>query len=75
MKKFLKFQTKSFRSRFSAANAIRPDTVFVPMHWADSQNVNDLIAETLDPSCSMPGFKVCSVKIRPSVDNFVNKLS
>ncbi|MDI5791110.1 molybdopterin dinucleotide binding domain-containing protein [Bacillus licheniformis] len=25
-------------------------------------NVNDLIAETLDPSCSMPGFKVCSVK-------------
>ncbi|MEC2292961.1 assimilatory nitrate reductase catalytic subunit NasC [Bacillus licheniformis] len=61
------------RSKWS--EAIRPDTVFVPIHWADSQNVNDLIAETLDPSCSMPGFKVCSVKIRPSVDNFVNKLS
>ncbi|MEC1503574.1 nitrate reductase [Bacillus sonorensis] len=55
--------------------AIRPDTVFVPMHWGDSQNVNRLVAEDLDPTCQMPGFKVCSVRISPFYDKNVNKLS
>ncbi|KMM62971.1 nitrite reductase [Bacillus glycinifermentans] len=61
------------RSKWS--ESIRPDTVFVPMHWADSQNVNSLIAEDLDPSCKMPGFKVCAVRISPLDDKIVNKLS
>ncbi|MFN2746665.1 molybdopterin oxidoreductase family protein [Bacillus sp. z60-18] len=61
------------RSKWS--ESIRPDTVFVPMHWADSQNVNSLVAEDLDPSCKMPGFKVTSVRIRPADDKIVNKLS
>ncbi|MCY8859465.1 assimilatory nitrate reductase catalytic subunit NasC [Bacillus atrophaeus] len=49
------------RSKWS--EQMRPDTIFVPIHWADSQNVNDLIGDDLDPSCKMPGFKVCAVRI------------
>ncbi|MGM7723498.1 assimilatory nitrate reductase catalytic subunit NasC [Metabacillus sp. Hm71] len=51
------------RSRWS--EKIRQDTVFVPFHWADSQNVNLLVGEELDPYCRMPGFKVSAVKIKP----------
>ncbi|WP_461610260.1 assimilatory nitrate reductase catalytic subunit NasC [Cytobacillus kochii] len=49
------------RSRWT--EGIRQDTVFVPFHWAESQNVNRLISEELDPTCRMPGFKSCAVKI------------
>ncbi|RAP77295.1 assimilatory nitrate reductase catalytic subunit NasC [Paenibacillus montanisoli] len=53
------------RSRFSSD--IREDTVFVPMHWGDSQNVNKLTLDELDPTCRMPGFKVCALKVSPLV--------
>ncbi|MDQ6423361.1 nitrate reductase [Paenibacillus sp. LHD-117] len=49
------------RSRYSAK--IRQDTVFVPMHWGDTQSVNKLTHEALDPTCRMPGFKVCAVRV------------
>ncbi|MCL7749682.1 assimilatory nitrate reductase catalytic subunit NasC [Halalkalibacter alkaliphilus] len=51
------------RSKWS--QTIRKDTVFVPFHWADSQNVNRLVSKKLDPTCRMPGFKVSAVKISP----------
>lgn len=51
------------RSKYS--EAIRPDTIFVPFHWADSQNVNNLVGEKLDPVCRMPGFKLSAVKVSP----------
>lgn len=51
------------RSKYS--ETIRPDTVFVPFHWADSQNVNILVGADLDPVCRMPGFKLSAVKISP----------
>ncbi|MBD5018708.1 hypothetical protein GUF50_04490, partial [Xanthomonas citri pv. citri] len=51
--------------RSKLSEQIRKDTVFVPIHWADAQNVNDLIGEALDPACKMPGFKVCAVRIIP----------
>ncbi|WP_248928837.1 assimilatory nitrate reductase catalytic subunit NasC [Paenibacillus hamazuiensis] len=44
---------------------IRQDTVFVPMHWGDLQNVNRITNQALDPTCRMPGFKVCAVRIQP----------
>jgi assimilatory nitrate reductase catalytic subunit len=56
------------RSRWS--ETIRPDTVFVPFHWADSQNVNLLISDDLDPLCKMPGFKVSAVKVSSFMDSF-----
>ncbi|WP_246302871.1 assimilatory nitrate reductase catalytic subunit NasC [Paenibacillus plantarum] len=57
------------RSRFS--DAIREDTVFVPMHWGDTQNVNKLTNDELDPTCKMPGFKVCAVQVSPLVSEYV----
>ncbi|WP_078547801.1 assimilatory nitrate reductase catalytic subunit NasC [Litchfieldia alkalitelluris] len=53
--------------RSKITEEIRPDTVFVPFHWADTQNVNRLIGDTLDPTCRMPGFKVCAVSIHPVI--------
>ncbi|WP_088104917.1 assimilatory nitrate reductase catalytic subunit NasC [Halalkalibacter urbisdiaboli] len=49
--------------RGQLSDEIRKDTVFVPFHWADSQNVNCLVPKELDPTCRMPGFKVTTVNI------------
>jgi assimilatory nitrate reductase catalytic subunit len=54
--------------RSNWSNTIRQDTVFVPFHWADSQNVNRLVSGDLDPNCKMPGFKVSAVSISPYVE-------
>lgn len=47
------------------STTIRKDTVFVPFHWTDTQNVNRLVSDELDPYCKMPGFKVSAVRITP----------
>ncbi|MEH7306665.1 assimilatory nitrate reductase catalytic subunit NasC [Neobacillus drentensis] len=57
------------RSKWS--ETIRHDTIFVPFHWADSQNINLLVSKELDPACKMPGFKVSAVKVSP-VNDFLN---
>ncbi|MFL6560705.1 MAG: molybdopterin oxidoreductase family protein, partial [Bacillus sp. (in: firmicutes)] len=57
------------RSKWS--ETIRHDTIFVPFHWADSQNINLLVSKELDPTCKMPGFKVSAVKVSPVTD-FLN---
>ncbi len=49
------------RSRWSST--IRKDTIFVPFHWTETQNVNRLVADQLDPYCRMPGFKVSAVRV------------
>jgi assimilatory nitrate reductase catalytic subunit len=54
--------------RSNWSDTIRQDTVFVPFHWTDSQNVNRLVSGALDPTCKMPGFKVSAVKISPYID-------
>ncbi len=54
------------RSKWS--ETIRQDTVFVPFHWVDSQNVNRLVSDKLDPNCKMPGFKVSAVKVSPYIE-------
>ncbi|WP_245629822.1 assimilatory nitrate reductase catalytic subunit NasC [Domibacillus robiginosus] len=51
--------------RSKLAATIREDTIFMPMHWDGIQNVNKLTSEALDPSCKMPGFKVCAAKVTP----------
>lgn len=56
------------RSRFSSD--IREDTVFVPMHWGNTQNVNKITYDALDPTCKMPGFKVCAVKVSPLITEY-----
>jgi assimilatory nitrate reductase catalytic subunit len=42
---------------------IRPDTVFVPYHWANGQQANLLTNPVLDPGSKIPEYKVCAVRI------------
>ncbi|GLX69217.1 assimilatory nitrate reductase catalytic subunit NasC [Paenibacillus glycanilyticus] len=51
------------RTKFTSA--IREDTLFIPMHWGDAQNVNRVTNDLLDPNCRMPDFKTSAVRIQP----------
>ena len=42
---------------------IRPDTVFIPYHWANEQSANKLTHRTLDPRSKIPEFKVSACRI------------
>ena len=42
----------------------RPDTVFMPFHYAGSGSVNRLTTDATDPVSGMPEFKVCAVQVR-----------
>jgi assimilatory nitrate reductase catalytic subunit len=44
---------------------IRPDTIFVPYHWAGAVAANVLTIEALDPVSKMPEFKVCAARVEP----------
>ncbi|MFJ6379469.1 molybdopterin oxidoreductase family protein [Kitasatospora sp. NPDC092039] len=45
--------------------AIRPDTVFMPFHWAGAGRANSLTNPALDPVSRMPEFKLCAVRVEP----------
>jgi assimilatory nitrate reductase catalytic subunit len=42
---------------------IRPDTVFIPYHWAGRQAANQLTSRALDPISKIPEYKVSAVRI------------
>ena len=42
---------------------IRPDTVFIPYHWAGRQAANQLTNRALDPVSKIPEYKVSAVRI------------
>ncbi len=42
---------------------VRPDTVFVPFHWAGAESVNLVTNDATDPISGMPEFKVCAVRV------------
>jgi assimilatory nitrate reductase catalytic subunit len=48
-------------------DTIRPDTVFVPFHWARRGQADPLTDSTLDPMSGMPEFKVCAVRVEVAV--------
>ncbi len=48
-------------ARLSAT--IRPDTVFMPFHYAGAGRANSLTSDALDPISRMPEFKVCAVRL------------
>jgi assimilatory nitrate reductase catalytic subunit len=50
--------------RASVVQTIRPDTIFIPYHWADDRSVNRLTHRTLDPRSKIPEFKVSACRIR-----------
>ena len=41
---------------------IRPDTVFVPYHWAGDRSINRVTIAAQDPISKIPEFKVCAVR-------------
>ena len=50
--------------RAQVVNTIRPDTVFVPYHWAGKQSINRLTIAAQDPISKIPEYKVCAVRLR-----------
>ncbi|WP_260696911.1 molybdopterin oxidoreductase family protein [Streptomyces sp. 130] len=52
-------------ARVRAVADMRPDTVFLPFHFAGSGRANLLTNPALDPRSKMPEFKVCAVRIEP----------
>jgi assimilatory nitrate reductase catalytic subunit len=52
--------------RAMVVKTIRPDTVFIPYHWANQQSANKLTHRTLDPRSKIPEFKVSACHIRKS---------
>jgi len=53
----------AIRAQARISKDIRPDTVFVPFHFADEGMVNALTNSATDPISGMPEFKVCAVTI------------
>ena len=43
---------------------IRPDTIFIPYHWAGRKSANQLTVSAQDPISKIPEFKVCAVRVR-----------
>jgi assimilatory nitrate reductase catalytic subunit len=50
--------------RALVTKTIRPDTVFIPYHWAGKQSANLLTHRTLDPRSKIPEYKVSACYLR-----------
>ena len=42
---------------------IRPDTIFVPYHWAGKRSINQVTIAAQDPISKIPEYKVCAVRV------------
>lgn len=49
--------------RASVLRTIRPDTIFIPYHWAGRKSANQLTISAQDPVSKIPEFKVCAVRV------------
>ncbi|HEX7091331.1 MAG TPA: molybdopterin oxidoreductase family protein [Longimicrobiales bacterium] len=50
--------------RVKVVQTIRPDTVFVPYHWAGEKAINRVTIAAQDPISKIPEYKTCAVRIR-----------
>ena len=50
--------------RAQVVRTIRPDTVFIPYHWAGRRSANQLTISAQDPVSKIPEYKVCAVRIQ-----------
>ena len=50
--------------RAMVVTTIRPDTVFIPYHWAGEKSVNRLTVAAQDPISKIPQYKVCGCRVR-----------
>jgi assimilatory nitrate reductase catalytic subunit len=49
--------------RAQVVETIRPDTVFIPYHWAGPRSANQLTISAQDPISLIPEYKVCAVQM------------
>jgi len=52
---------------------IRPDTVFMPFHWAGDALANAVTNDATDPLSGMPEFKVCAVSVSRAADAWIEQ--
>ncbi|MEZ4406027.1 MAG: molybdopterin oxidoreductase family protein [Polyangiales bacterium] len=50
--------------RAQVVTTIRPDTVFIPYHWAGPKSANRLTVAAQDPISKIPQYKVCACRVR-----------
>lgn len=50
--------------RAMVVTTIRPDTIFIPYHWAGRKSVNQLTISAQDPISKIPEYKVCAVRVK-----------
>jgi assimilatory nitrate reductase catalytic subunit len=50
--------------RALVVTTIRPDTIFIPYHWAGRKSANQLTISAQDPISKIPEYKVCAVRVR-----------
>jgi assimilatory nitrate reductase catalytic subunit len=50
--------------RVRVVKTIRPDTIFIPYHWAGDQSANQLTIAAQDPISKIPEYKVCAVRLK-----------
>ncbi len=55
---------------------IRPDTIFIPYHWAGKKSANQLTVAAQDPVSKIPQYKVCGCRVRraTAAPEYVGKL-
>ena len=53
----------SITLRAQVVTTIRPDTIFIPYHWAGKKAANQLTIAAQDPISKIPEYKVCAVRI------------
>lgn len=53
--------------RASVVTTIRPDTIFIPYHWAGKKSANQLTVAAQDPISKIPQYKVCGCRVRKAV--------
>jgi assimilatory nitrate reductase catalytic subunit len=54
----------SITLRAMVVTTIRPDTIFIPYHWAGAKSVNRLTVAAQDPISKIPQYKVCACRVR-----------
>jgi assimilatory nitrate reductase catalytic subunit len=50
--------------RAQVVTTIRPDTIFIPYHWAGAKSANQLTVAAQDPISKIPQYKVCGCRVR-----------
>jgi assimilatory nitrate reductase catalytic subunit len=50
--------------RAMVVTTIRPDTIFIPYHWAGPKSANQLTVSAQDPISKIPQYKVCGCRVR-----------